>query len=188
MIYSGGGFLCVELYTNPKTLLQRPAIILGEEAYGKRSKGKYADFGGGHEKKDANIYHTIYRETFEELYTDLGSSQFVKKLPFVDVKLEKRKERYYKMCIGRIDGITNDVFLQWREYYKNFNNGTYSPYVEIERIRHFYLDDIESTINSGISGAIPDVNGVICLLRSRVTRALENPYTLHICRELTPIH
>lgn len=104
MNYVGGGFLCVSNHIDSFTGKKYPIIILGKEAYGRHAKGKYADFGGGKEKKDKTIYHTILREVREELYVDLGSVDIVKSLPYIDLPIGKRGKKY-KLCIGRIETI-----------------------------------------------------------------------------------
>jgi len=180
MQYSGGGFLCVELYPDKNTQIARPAIVLGEEAYGRKIKGKYADFGGSKDKKDISIYHTILRETREEAYIDIGSVSLVKSLPYIDIPLSKR---FYKLVIGRIDGITNTIFQYFRQYYLDLSAGKYSPYVEIGRIRHFYIDDIEQCMINNTK-KIPDVNGILCLFRFRLKKAFKNQELLNFCRTL----
>ena len=44
-----------------------PYILLGREYYGK-SKGMYADFGGGRDREDGSINNTVMREAMEEFY------------------------------------------------------------------------------------------------------------------------
>lgn len=66
--FVGGGLICYELYPEKGSGIWYPAVVLGEEMYGKTRK-KYGDFGGGMEKIDrGNVDRTIIREALEEDY------------------------------------------------------------------------------------------------------------------------
>ena len=169
--YIGGGIVVYELYTELGSGFYYPAIVLGEEMYG-RQKGKYADFGGGVDKADGgDIEKTIMREAKEELYLDLGS---VKMLPKVELFSGRKGNiiRLYQVRLVRINNLDNYEFQKIRKFYLEQSKNKYSPWVEIGRIRHFFLYDIYYSLNNGLS-KVRDSEGVWCELRPRMLRILK---------------
>jgi hypothetical protein len=195
--FIGGGIIICELYFDKNTGYRYPAIILGKEMYGKE-KNKYADFGGGFDKKiDNNIYNTILREVLEEAYIHLGNINYIKELPQINIPLEYKNsigvgdlsvslngaklrpfkkiftKKYYKIVIKRIDELDNNKFQQIRKKYISSINKKYSPWIEIGEIRHFYIHDIYYALINNLS-KVKDSNGKYCFFRKRLWNILKN--------------
>jgi len=170
--FVGGGLICYELYPEKGSGIWYPSVVLGEEMYGKNIKGKYGDFGGGIEKKDhGNVDRTIFREAREEIYIDLGNVECVETLPKIDLFSGRKGDtvRLYRVRMIRIQGLENSKFQKIRKIYLKKSGGKYSPWVEIGRIRHFFLHDIHHSLINGLS-KVRDSEGNWCEFRHRLLR------------------
>lgn len=173
MNYVGGGFLPITCEKG------EPILILGREHYGK-SKGLYADFGGGIDrKKDSNIIDTVLRETREEFYLLIKN---IYTLPYVDVPTYSGK--YYRLVIGRLDNYSFDYFYLMREHYKQQAKGKYSHLTEMDHLVHIPIKNIiESLANN--KKYVKDLEGNKIRLRSRLWLAFKHTAALgiinHVC-------